>query len=96
MRVRPRSMTGRVAYTGIRVNWGKFLQQWAYAAMWETVAWVRRIKDIVGTCLRSLGQYGRSVKICRLTVQEGRLRAQGPETANVVASQDRILTFPIP
>src|SRR6266566_8525442 len=35
----------------MRVNWGKFLQQWAYAARCETVAWVRRISEMVGTCL---------------------------------------------
>ena len=51
MRVRPRDMTGVVAYMGILVNRGKCLQQWANAARCETVAWVRRIMDRVGTCL---------------------------------------------
>lgn len=36
--VRPKSMTGRVAYTGMRANRGKCLQQWAYAPRCETVA----------------------------------------------------------
>ena len=51
MRVRPREMTGVVAYTGMRVNCGMCLQQWANAPRCDMVAWVRRTSESVGTCL---------------------------------------------
>ena len=50
-RVRPRDITGVVAYTGMRVNKGKCLQQWAKAPRCAVVAWVSRMKESVGTCL---------------------------------------------
>lgn len=36
---------------GICVNEGRCLQQWAKAAMWAGVAWVRRMMDNEATCL---------------------------------------------
>lgn len=36
---------------GICVNDGRCLQQWAKAAMWAGVAWVRRMMDSEDTCL---------------------------------------------
>ncbi len=52
--VRPREMTGVVAYIGMRVKSGKCLQQCAKAAMCGIVACVRRMNDRVGTCLESM------------------------------------------
>jgi hypothetical protein len=50
--VRPRAMTGVVAYTGIRVNRGRCLQQCANAPRCDIVACVSRTMDRVGTCLQ--------------------------------------------
>ena len=49
-------MTGAVAYTGILVKPGKYLQQWAYAAKCEVVAWVRSIRERDLTCLKTRRQ----------------------------------------
>ena len=50
-KVRPKEMTGVVAYIGTFVNKGICLQQCAKAARWAEVAWVRRTIERVGTCL---------------------------------------------
>lgn len=49
--VRPRAMTGLVAYTGIWLKRGNALQQWAKAPIWAGVAWVKRTSERVGICL---------------------------------------------
>lgn len=50
--VRPRDMTGLVAYTGIWVKRGNVLQQCAKAPRCAAVACVKRMSERVGTCLK--------------------------------------------
>jgi hypothetical protein len=69
-------MTGIVAYTGIRVNVGMFLQQCTYAPRCAVVAWVSRTKESVGTCLE-LAQSASCLYInCLYTAVHKGLRAE--------------------